>query len=119
MKEHEIDGDTWIAYHDYIQRKIKSELNGICLGPAGFYAKLALGIFLFGLASGITGILVVTLRHRHVYLISWADQFLGPFFIILFLLCLMFACYLVVYAKRKANKYRRELVVSNLLITYM
>ncbi|KAK3090052.1 hypothetical protein FSP39_008840 [Pinctada imbricata] len=110
MKEKEIDKDTVVAYHDYIQRKIRAELNSVCLGPAQFYGRLALGIFLFGLASGIVGILLVTLRHRHVYLVSWDDQFLGPFFIILFLLCTMCAVYLVLYAKRKANKYRRELV---------
>ena len=111
MKEKEIDKDTVIAYHDFVQTQIRGELNGIFLGPGRFYAQIAVASFLSGLVSAIVGILVITLRRRHVYLISWDDQFLGPFFIILAFMLVGFAAALVVQAKRRANAYRRDLVV--------
>ncbi|XP_022318889.2 uncharacterized protein LOC111121754 [Crassostrea virginica] len=110
MKEKEIDKDTVIAYHDFVQTQIRGELNGIFLGPGRFYAQIAVASFLSGLVSAIVGILVITLRRRHVYLISWDDQFLGPFFIILAFMLVGFAAALVVQAKRRANAYRRDLV---------
>lgn len=110
MKEKEIDKDTVIAYHDFVQTQIRGELNGIFLGPGRFYAQIAVASFLGGLISAIVGILLITLRTRHVYLISWDDQFLGPFFIILAFMLVGFAASLVVQAKRRANAYRRDLV---------
>lgn len=111
MKEKEIDKDTVIAYHDFVQTQIRGELNGIFLGPGRFFAQIAVASFLGGLISAIVGILLITLRTRHVYLISWDDQFLGPFFIILAFMLVGFAAALVVQAKRRANAYRRDLVV--------
>ncbi|XP_062589775.1 cleavage and polyadenylation specificity factor subunit 6-like [Saccostrea cucullata] len=110
MKEKEIDKDTVIAYHDFVQHQIRGELNGIFLGPGRFYAQIAVASFLAGVISAIVGILVITLRTRHVYLISWDDQFLGPFFVILAFMLAGFAAALVVQAKRRANAYRRDLV---------
>lgn len=112
MKEKEIDKDTVIAYHDFVQTQIRGELNGIFLGPGRFYAQIAVASFLAGIVSGIIGTLVITLRTRHVYLISWDDQFLGPFFVILAFMLVGFAAALVVQAKRRANAYRRDLVVG-------
>lgn len=109
-KEREIDKDTVVAYHTRVQNQIKNELNGLNLGPGAFPMFLAGVSFLVGLVLGIIGVLVITLRHRHVYLISWNDQFLGPAFISMFILCIGFGTYMVMLANRRSNNYRRGLV---------
>lgn len=111
-KEREVDKDTVVAYHSRVQGQIKNELNGVDLGPGSFPCFLAKVFFALSLILGIVGVLVITLRHRHVYLISWNDQFLGPAFIIIFILLLGAAAYMVVIALRRSNEYRRGLVVS-------
>lgn len=111
-KEREIDKDTVVAYHARVQNQIKNELNGLNLGPGRFPMFLAAMFYLGGLILGVIGVLVITLRHRHVYLISWNDQFLGPAFIVFFLLCVGMGTYMVLVALRRTNKYRRGLVVS-------
>ena len=111
MKDRDIDKDTVVAYHDFIQGKIKGELNGVDLGPGRNCFRIGAGVFIFGLICGIVGILIITLRDRHVYLWDWNDQFLGPFFIVMLLLCTGLAVYLLVEGKRRANAYRKELVV--------
>lgn len=109
-KEREIDKDTVVAYHARVQNQIKDELNGLNLGPGRFPMLLAAIFYLGGLALGVIGVLVITLRHRHVYLISWNDQFLGPAFIVLFILCVGMGTYMVLLALRRTNQYRRGLV---------
>jgi len=116
-KERDIDKDTVVAYHDFLQGKIKGELNGVDLGPGRPCCLVAGFVFVFGLVCGIVGILIITLRTRHVYLWDWNDQFLGPFFIIMLLLCTGLAVYLVVEGKRRANAYRRDLVVREINTT--
>ncbi|XP_021348845.1 basic salivary proline-rich protein 2-like [Mizuhopecten yessoensis] len=107
---HDIDKDTVVAYHDFIQGQIKGELNGVNLGPGRTCCLIAGVVFVIGLVLGIVGILVITLRMRHVYLWDWNDQFLGPAFIVLMLLCVGLAVFLIVEGKRRANAYRRDLV---------
>ena len=114
-KEREIDKDTVVAYHTRVQNQIKNELNGLNLGPGRFPIFLAGIFYVGGLVLGVIGVLVITLRHRHVYLISWNDQFLGPAFISLFILCVGFGTYMVVLANRRSNEYRRGLVVRKLI----
>lgn len=110
-KEREIDKDTVVAYHTRVQNQIKNELNGFNLGPGRFPMILAVVFYVGGLVLGVIGVLVITLRHRHVYLISWNDQFLGPAFVSAFILCVGFGTYMVIVAKRRSNEYRRGLVV--------
>lgn len=111
-KERESDKDTVVAYHEFIQGRIQGELNGVTIGPGYMLSRYALASFIFGMACMITGILVITLRHRHVYLVDWNAQFLGPFFIIMFLLCSSLSTYLLLLAKQRTNQYRRDLAVS-------
>lgn len=108
-REKEIDKDTVVAYHDFIQGRIQGELNGLSIGPGRLLVKVATGLFVFGTILMIVGILVITLRHRHVYLWDWNAQFLGPFFIIMFLLCFSAATFLLVLARRRTNMYRESL----------
>lgn len=109
-KEREIDKDTVVAYHTRVQNQIKNELNGFNLGPGRFPTILAIVFYVGGLVLLIVGVLVITLRHRHVYLISWNDQFLGPAFVAMFILCVGFGTYLMTVAKRRSDQYRRGLV---------
>lgn len=111
-KEREVDKDTVVAYHSRVQGQIKNELNGLDLGPGSFPCFLAKIFFGLSLISGVVGILVITLRHRHVYLISWNNQFLGPAFIVGFILLLGATAYMVILSLRRSNEYRRGLVVS-------
>ncbi|XP_060592794.1 uncharacterized protein LOC132747427 [Ruditapes philippinarum] len=108
-KEREIDKDTVVAYHEFLQGRIQGELNGVTIGPGYTLSRFAFGFFGFGFICMIVGILVITLRHRHVYLVSWDDQFLGPFFIIMFLLSCAVATFLLLIAKRRTNQYRKDL----------
>ncbi|KAL5017924.1 hypothetical protein ScPMuIL_003646 [Solemya velum] len=110
MKEREIDKDTVVAYHEYIQGRIQGMLSGLRFGPGRIYCDVAIGLFIFGVIAGIVGILVITLRFRHVYLPDWNDQFLGPFFVVLFIMCTGVAVLLVSLAHKRTNKYRRHLV---------
>jgi len=110
-KERDIDKDTVVAYHDFIQGRIQGALNGVGIGPGHFLSQLALASFVFGFVCMIVGILVITLRHRHVYLVDWNSQFLGPFFLIMFLLCSAFGTFLLLMAKRRTNAYRGDLRV--------
>lgn len=118
-REKEIDKDTVVAYHDFIQGRIQGELNGLSIGPGRLLVKVATGLFVFGTILMIVGILVITLRHRHVYLWDWNAQFLGPFFIIMFLLCFSAATFLLVLARRRTNMYRESLAVSDYMLTYV
>ena len=113
-KERDIDKDTVVAYHEFIQGRIQGELNGVTIGPGYMLSRYALVSFIFGLACMLTGILVITLRHRHVYLVDWNAQFLGPFFIIVFLLCCSLSTFLLLIAKQRTNQYRRDLAVRYL-----
>lgn len=115
-KEREIDKDTVVAYHEFLQGRIQGELNGVTIGPGYTLSRFAIGFFVFGFICMIVGILVITLRHRHVYLVSWDDQFLGPFFIVMFLLCCAVATFLLMVAKRRTNQYRKDLAVCNLFL---
>lgn len=108
-KERDIDKDTVVAYHEFLQGRIQGELNGVTIGPGYTLSRFAIGFFVFGFLCMIVGILVITLRHRHVYLVSWDDQFLGPFFIIMFLLSCAVATFLLLIAKRRTNQYRKDL----------
>ena len=112
MKEKLLDKDTIDAYHSYVQSQIRSDLNSISLGPGKLPTRLAQGLTVFGFCCLLVGILLIALRMRHVYFWDWDVQFVGPFFIILFLLCLSGATYLVILASRRANRFRRELYVS-------
>ena len=112
-KEKDIDKDTVVAYHDFIQGRIQSELNGVRIGPGQVLFKIAVGLIIVGLLFLITGILVITLRHRHVYLWDWNAQFWpGPFFVVIFLLCMSAATYLLILARKRTNEYRESLAVS-------
>lgn len=111
----DIDKDTVVAYHDFIQGQIKGELNGVNLGPGRTCCRVAGVVFVFGLALGLVGTLVITLRTRHVYLPDWNDQFLGPAFVVMMLLCVGLAVFLLVEGKRRANAYRRDLVVRQVV----
>ncbi|XP_067673819.1 uncharacterized protein [Haliotis asinina] len=109
MKEKDLDKDTIVAYHAYLQTRIHNELNGVGLGPGWLPCRMGLICIAFSLASLVTGVLVITLRHRHVYLVDWWHAFIGPFFIILSLILMTLASYLIITAKRRSNQYRREL----------
>ena len=111
-KEKEIDKDTVVAYHDFIQGRIQGELNGLSIGPGRGLFKIAVGLVIIGLVFMVVGILVITLRHRHVYLWDWNAQFLGPFFIIVFLMCMAAATFLLLLARKRTNDYREALAVS-------
>ena len=114
-KEKEIDKDTVVAYHDFIQGRIQGELNGLSIGPGRGLFKIAVILYLVGLLFMIVGILVISLRKRHVYLWDWNDQFWpGPFFIVIFLGCFTVATYLLVLARRRTNTYRESLAVSTI-----
>lgn len=108
-KVRDIDKDTVVAYHEFIQGRIQGELNGVTIGPGYMLSRFAFASFLFGLACLIVGILIITLRHRHVYLVDWDAQFLGPFFIIMFLLCGSLSTFLLLLAKQRTNQYRKDL----------
>ncbi|XP_041362639.1 uncharacterized protein LOC121378504 [Gigantopelta aegis] len=105
----DLDQPTLIAYRAYIQHQIRGDLNGVGLGPAKTPFYFAVACAIFGVLFGIVGILIITLRFRHVYLVSWNDQFLGPAFVIIFLILMSAATYLIVVAKRRSNRFRREL----------
>ncbi|KAL3875317.1 hypothetical protein ACJMK2_033281 [Sinanodonta woodiana] len=109
-KPKESDKDTVVAYHEFVQGRIQDELNGVDFGPGHIPCTIAKWLFVFAALNLIVGILVVGLRYRHVYLWDWNDQFLGPFFFIMFLLCSGLATWLILFAKRRANAYRRDLV---------
>ncbi|XP_050391058.1 histone-lysine N-methyltransferase, H3 lysine-79 specific [Patella vulgata] len=109
MKEKTLDKDTIVAYHSFVQQRIRSDLNGLAIGPGWIPCRLGLLFAIFSFLSLITGILIIALRSRHVYLIDWWAQFTGPFFIILFLLFAGVSTYLILAAKRRSNLYRREL----------
>lgn len=113
MKDRDIDKDTVVAYHEYIQGRIQGTLNGIRFGPGKTLCDIAIGLFVFAAVCAIVGILVITLRFRHVYLWDWNDQFVGPFFVVLFILCTGAAVLLMKLAHKRTNKYRRHLVVRN------
>ncbi|ESP01466.1 hypothetical protein LOTGIDRAFT_230724 [Lottia gigantea] len=109
MKEKTLDKDTIVAYHSFVQQRIRSDLNGLGIGHAWLPCRLAILFAILSAASLITGLLIIVLRHRHVYLIDWWAQFTGPAFIIAFLILASIATYLLVIAKRRSNLYRREL----------
>ncbi|XP_076446476.1 uncharacterized protein LOC143283923 [Babylonia areolata] len=109
MKEKLLDKDTIDAYHSYVQSEIRSDLNSICLGPGKLPSRAALGLTVFGLCCLLVGVLLICLRMNHVYLWDWEDQFVGPFFIILFLMCFAGATYFVLIATRRSNRFRREI----------
>lgn len=108
--------DTLMAYHNYLQGRIKENLNSLYLGPGKFYFVISIILFIVSLISMMVGILVITLRHRHVYLVNFDYKFVGPGFIVLFILCLGVGSHFLLHAKRVTNKYRRNLRVSNLKI---
>ncbi|BFZ17874.1 hypothetical protein BsWGS_20913 [Bradybaena similaris] len=109
MKERELDKATIDAYQDWVQRGIRSDLNSIGLGPGKLPCRSAVFLLFCAFCCFWVGVLLVALRMKHVYLWDWGAQFLGPFFFILFLLCLAGATYLIVVAKRRSNKYRSQL----------
>lgn len=109
LKERDLDKATIDAYHAYVQRGIRNDLNSISLGPGKLPFRTAIALILFGLCFLLVGILLIALRMRHVYLWDWDAQFLGPFFFILFLLCMAGATYLFILAKQRSHKYRSEL----------
>ncbi|XP_012943378.1 proline-rich proteoglycan 2 [Aplysia californica] len=109
LKERDLDKATIDAYHYYVQRGIRNDLNSVWLGPGKLPFRAAIALIVFALCCLLVGVLLVALRMRHVYLWDWDSQFLGPFFIILFLLCMAGASYLFIIAKRRSNKYRAEL----------
>jgi len=109
LQEVDLDKATIDAYHAYVQRGIRRDLNSISLGPGKLPFRTAVALVFFGFCCLLVGILLITLRMRHVYLWDWDAQFLGPFFFIMFLLCMAGATYLFVLAKRRSNKYRSEL----------
>ena len=112
MKERLLDKDTIETYHAYVQAQIKSDLNSISLGPGKLPIRLAWVLVSFGLCCLLVGVLLITLRMRHVYLSDWDAQFLGPFFFVMFLLCMGGTTYLVLIATRRSNRFRRDLFVS-------
>jgi len=109
FKERDLDSATIDAYHSYIQRGIRNNLNSISLGPGKLPFRTAVVLIILGLCFLLVGILLVALRTRHVYLWDWDAQFLGPFFVILFLLSMSGATYLIILAKRRSNQYRSQL----------
>ncbi|KAL8583293.1 hypothetical protein ACOMHN_043070 [Nucella lapillus] len=108
MKEKLLDKDTIDEYHSYVQSEVRSDLNSICLGPGNLPSRAAAGLTVFGLCCALVGILLVYLRMRHVYFWDWEVQFVGPFFLVLCLLCFAGATYLVLIATRRSNRFRRE-----------
>jgi len=110
-KERASDKDTVVAYHEFIQGQIHGELNGVSIGPGYLFSKIAFILFGLGCVSLLVGCLLITLRHRHVYLVSWNDQFLGPFFVALFLMCCGLATFLIKVARDRTNRYRKDLAV--------
>ncbi|RUS89441.1 hypothetical protein EGW08_002814 [Elysia chlorotica] len=109
MKGKDLDKATIDTYHAWVQYGIRNNLNSVSLGPGKLPFRAAIFLIVFGLCCLLTGILIVALRMRHVYLWDWNAQFLGPFFVILFLLCFAGASYLFIVAKRRSNKYRSQL----------
>ncbi|KAK3751023.1 hypothetical protein RRG08_044601 [Elysia crispata] len=109
MKGKDLDKATIDTYHAWVQHGIRNNLNSVSLGPGKLPFRGAIFLVVFGLCCLLTGILIVALRMRHVYLWDWNAQFLGPFFVILFLLCFAGASYLFIVAKRRSNKYRSQL----------
>ncbi|KAK7507396.1 hypothetical protein BaRGS_00001331 [Batillaria attramentaria] len=109
MKEKLLDKPTIDAYHSYVQSQIRSDLNSIALGPGRLPTRAAIGLILFGLCCLIVGVCLVTLRYLHVYFWDWNHQFVGPFFIILFLMCCSGATYACLLAVRRSNRFRRDL----------
>lgn len=110
----DLDMDTLTAYSHYLHGRIKEQLNSLNIGPGRFYFLSAVSLFVFGLICMVVGILVITLRHRHIYLINFDYKFLGPGFIVIFILCFGIGTHLLVLAKEVTNKYRRSLRVSNI-----
>ncbi|XP_059156504.1 S-antigen protein-like [Physella acuta] len=109
MKEIDLDKATIDTYHAWVQRGIRNDLNSISLGPGKLPFRAGIFMYVSAFFSLIIGILLVALRMRYVYLWDWSAQFLGPFFFILFLLCMAAGSYLMVLAKRRSNKYRSQL----------
>ncbi|XP_064606423.1 uncharacterized protein LOC135471218 isoform X2 [Liolophura sinensis] len=101
--------DTVVAYHEYLQALIRDRLNAVNLGPAKVPFRIAMVLYIWGLACCIVGILVISLRHRHLYLTGVWTRFVGPLFIIFFLLSFGAATYFLNRAKQISNKYRRDL----------
>ena len=112
----DIHMDTLMAYHHYLQGRIKENLNSLSLGPGKFYFVISMVLFVLSLMCMTVGILVITLRHRHVYLVNFDYKFVGPGFIVLFILCLGVGSHFLIHAKRVSNKYRRNLRVSKSII---
>ena len=111
-KHRDIDKDTVVAYHELIQGRIQDNLNGVSIGPGRIFFKIAIASAIFACLCLIVGILVVGLRHRHVYLVDWNAQFLGPFFVILGILFFGFSTFLCLLAKQRTNQYRADLAVG-------
>ncbi|BFZ03482.1 hypothetical protein BsWGS_06521 [Bradybaena similaris] len=109
MKEKLLDKATIDAYQDWVQTGIRRDLNSISLGPGKLPCRSGVFLVICAICCLLVGILLVALRMRHVYLWDWDAQFLGPFFFILFLLCMATASYMFITAKRRSNKYRSEL----------
>ncbi|KAH9513134.1 hypothetical protein Btru_035955 [Bulinus truncatus] len=109
MKEVDLDKATIDTYHAWVQRGIRNDLNSVSLGPGRLPYRAGIFLFVCAFFSIFIGILLVALRMRHVYLWDWGAQFLGPFFFILFLLCMAGGSYMMLLAKRKSNKYRSQL----------
>jgi hypothetical protein len=109
MKEKDLDKETIDSYQAWVQWGIRQDLNSVALGPGKLPYRSGIFMLVCALGCFIVGILLVWLRMRHVYLWDWGAQFLGPFFFILFLLCMAGASYLFVIAKRRSNKYRSQL----------
>ncbi|CAL1543145.1 unnamed protein product [Lymnaea stagnalis] len=109
MKEVDLDKATIDTYHAWVQRGIRNDLNAVYLGPGQYPFRAGLFLLFCAFVSFFVGLLLVVLRMRHVYLWAWDSQFLGPFFFILFLLCMAGASYMFILAKRRSNKYRSQL----------
>ncbi|CAG5126058.1 unnamed protein product, partial [Candidula unifasciata] len=109
MKEKALDKATIDAYQEWVQDGIRRDLNSIGLGPGKLPFRSGVFLVICAICCLLVGILLVSLRMRHVYLWDWDAQFLGPFFFILFLLCMASASYMFIMAKRRSNKYRSEL----------
>ncbi|GAB1608323.1 uncharacterized protein LOC115213486 [Argonauta hians] len=105
----DLDIDTLTAYSHYLHGRIKEQLNSLSIGPGKFYYLCGIFLYFFGLICMIVGILVITLRHRHVYLINFNYKFVGPGFIVIFILCFGVGTHFLVHAKEITNKYRRKL----------
>ncbi|KAI8797455.1 RNA-binding protein 12B-like [Biomphalaria glabrata] len=109
MKEVDLDKATIDTYHAWVQSGIRNDLNSVSLGPGRLPYRAGIFLFVCAFFSIFIGILLVALRMRHVYLWDWGAQFLGPFFFILFLLCMAGASYMMLLAKRRSNRYRSQL----------